>query len=973
MNFLISGNSRFRRLTVFLAAAVLALAWMRPAGALAPESKVVRVGWYESAFHRTDQFGRRSGYGYEYQQRISIYTGWKYEYVDGSWPELLEKLIAGEIDLLSDVSYTEDRAEKILYSAESMGSEGYYLFISPGNTAIRPDEYATLNGKRIAVNKNSIQERMLTDWAESHGVTPQIIETLEKTPVLLEKLTSGEYDALVTLDTYGNSADLVPVCKVGFAESFFGLNRNRPDLKQDLDVAMNRLLEENRDFNQQLAERFNPAATVNSFLSVGEKEWLSVHSPIRVGYRDNYLPYCGQDPQTGQLSGALLDFLSFAEGSQRNAQISFQAIPFPTPEDALRALVNHEIDCAFPLSLSTWDAEQYHVVCTDPLISTEMYATVRTSDPHGLQPDSDVRVALLAGNPNYETFVRDYFPNWRIAWYESREAAFQAVASGESDAFLISNFRLPRLHDLFQSYNLTALTTSRNADVSFAVNREDDCLFSILNKATRKMTTSSFSSALNQYSVPHRGPSLRDFLRKNWGYFAAAGAVIVIAILLLVMRTVKSRASARERQRIIAITERDALTGLYNWNYFLLYAQRMHQARPDRPMDAVVLNIDRFHSVNALLGREYGDQVLQALGKEIQTYVGDKGGIAGRAHADRFNLYCPSAKDWQPLLDQLQGVMERQFEKAGIHLRMGVKPWQEGMEPVLQFDKARIACGRLRGGFTSRVMVFDADMERQEERDQLLLNGLERALKERELVVYYQPKYLIRSDPPTLSSAEALVRWNHPELGMIPPDEFIGLFERSGQISLLDQYVWREAARQIAAWREEYQFTLPVSVNLSRVDVFDPTLMVTLDGIVRQYGLKNSDLKLEVTESAYTENADQLIRVIGELRRKGYEIEMDDFGSGYSSLNMLSSLPVDVLKMDIAFIRNIERNEKDFRLVKLILDIAGYLKVPVIAEGVETESQLELLRNAGCDLVQGYLFSCPLPPDEFARKILLRR
>ena len=177
----------------------------------------------------------------------------------------------------------------------------------------------------------------------------------------------------------------------------------------------------------------------------------------------------------------------------------------------------------------------------------------------------------------------------------------------------------------------------------------------------------------------------------------------------------------------------------------------------------------------------------------------------------------------------------------------------------------------------------------------------------------------------------------------------------------------------MAAWRDKYGAVLPVSVNLSRVDVFDPNLTDTLDQLVDLHGIKRSELKLEVTESAYTDNADELIRVIKGLRSKGYEIEMDDFGTGYSSLNMLSSMPVDILKMDIAFIRNIEINEKDLRLVEVIVDIARYLKVPVVAEGVESEGQLNLLRKAGCDLVQGYYFSHPLPADEFEKKILSKQ
>jgi EAL domain-containing protein (putative c-di-GMP-specific phosphodiesterase class I) len=302
---------------------------------------------------------------------------------------------------------------------------------------------------------------------------------------------------------------------------------------------------------------------------------------------------------------------------------------------------------------------------------------------------------------------------------------------------------------------------------------------------------------------------------------------------------------------------------------------------------------------------------------------------------------------------------------------MGVKPWEAGQEPVQQFDCARTACGMIKGDYTSNVIVYDREMGRRETRNQQLLNDLRRGLEEGQFQVWYQPKYNIQCDPPKLSSAEALVRWNHPELGMISPGEFIPLLEASGQISLLDHYVWEETARQVARWRDELGVVIPVSMNLSRVDIFDPGLEDRLHRLIEDNHLSPEWLKLEVTESAYTENANQLIRLIERLRKKGYEFEMDDFGSGYSSLNMLSSMPIDVLKMDMVFIKNIERNEKDFRLVELILDIARYLKVPVIAEGVETENQMRLLKEAGCDIVQGYFFSRPLPADEFKKNILL--
>lgn len=933
------------------------------------DNKVVRVGWYESAFHSTDQFGRRSGYGYEYQQRIATYTGWTYEYVEGSWSELYEKLAAGEIDLLSDVSYTDERAKQILYSAEAMGSEGYHVFISPDNDEIKPDDFSTFNGKRLGVNKNSIQEQLFLSWAQKHDVHPEVVELTQKTPELLEMLANGEIDMLVTLDTYGTSADVVPVCKIGYAESFFGINKNRADLKRELDLAMSRNLEDNRDYNLQLAERFNRASSVNRFLTDEEQEWLAEHKTIRVGYRDNFLPYCDQDDETGDLSGALADFLDLAKDAEKNGELHFQTTAFQTTQEALEALANDEVDCVFPIGLSAYDGEQIGIIVTDPFVRTDMYAAVREADHQGISPDRTMTVAVLSGHPSHESFIKDYFPNWHVAYYDSNEQSFAAVGNGKADCTLVSSYRINRIDNLCNKNGMVTLATGNAMSLSFATRRADDCVYSILNKVTRCVPDTAINSALTNYGLRDTHVSFGEFLMDNLAAFIAVAAVIAVVILTLLLRNMKSEAKLAEGNQIISEAERDQLTDLYNWNFFLVYANRIHREQPERPMDAVVMNIDRFHSVNALHGREFGDQVLRQMGAEILGFLDTTDGIASRFESDRFDIFCDHRDDWQAQFVRLQGRMNDKFHNAAIHLRMGVQPWREGMEPVLQFDRARTACNSSRGNYAAGAVIYDAAMERREERDQRLLNDLGSALEHGEFEVFYQPKYDIRSERPKLFSAEALVRWRHPALGLIPPVDFIPLFEHSGQISALDKYVWEEAARQVAAWRDRYGTVLPVSVNLSRVDVFDPGLFDTLDGIVSAHDLTSADLKLEVTESAYTEDADQLITIIEQLRDKGYQIEMDDFGSGYSSLNMLSSTPVDIIKMDMAFIRNIEHSEKDLRLVQLIVDIARCLDVPVIAEGVETLHQLQLLKEAGCTLVQGYYFSCPLPVAEFEQRI----
>jgi len=424
-----------------------------------------------------------------------------------------------------------------------------------------------------------------------------------------------------------------------------------------------------------------------------------------------------------------------------------------------------------------------------------------------------------------------------------------------------------------------------------------------------------------------------------------------------------------EGRQLISAAEHDRITMLYNRNFFLEYANRLFSYHPEMHLDALVMNIEQFHSINAVNGREFGDDVLRIIGNEIRSFLAETEGIASRIEADRFDIYCTHQDDYHKLLDRFQEKVDSISPNVSIRLRMGVAPWHEGVEPILLFDRAQVACNMVRGDYNNPLMVYDEDMRMREILNQRLLNDLQGAQQERQLKVYYQPKYDIQCDPPRLSSAEALIRWQHPDFGMISPADFVPLFEGNGLISVVDDYVWREAARQVVAWREEFGFTLPVSVNLSRADVLDLTLVDRLKSLIEENGLQYNDIKLEVTESAYTDNAKELLDVIRRLRDLGFEIEMDDFGTGYSSLNMLSGMPIDVLKMDMKFVSSIEESETDYRLVRLILDIADYLDLRVVAEGVETEGQLGLLKEAGCDLVQGYYFSRPLPPEEFEQLI----
>ena len=422
-----------------------------------------------------------------------------------------------------------------------------------------------------------------------------------------------------------------------------------------------------------------------------------------------------------------------------------------------------------------------------------------------------------------------------------------------------------------------------------------------------------------------------------------------------------------EGRQIIQSTERDPLTGLYNREFFFSYAEQYDQHHRDTPMDAIVLDINRFGIINERYGRAYADEVLRRVGEKAREMVHDAGGIVCRREADIFLVYCPHRGDYKAILDNASmGLSGEQKANNRVRLRMGVySNVDKSLELERRFDRAKIASDSVRNSFTRNIGIYDDTLRKAELYSEQLIEDFPRAIDEKQFKVFFQPKFNITGEKPFLAGAEGLVRWQHPELGLISPGVFIPLFEENGLIQKLDHYIWREAARQIRAWKDTVGFTVPVSVNVSRVDMYDTNIVYTLLDILEESRLEASNLHLEVTESAYAEDADQIIETVKRLRSMGFLVEMDDFGTGYSSLNMLSTLPIDILKLDMKFINTAFGQEKDTHMLEIILEIARHLSAPVVAEGVETEEQLNALRKIGCDMVQGYFFSPPVPAEKF--------
>ena len=431
-----------------------------------------------------------------------------------------------------------------------------------------------------------------------------------------------------------------------------------------------------------------------------------------------------------------------------------------------------------------------------------------------------------------------------------------------------------------------------------------------------------------------------------------------------------------EKRNIIQSTERDSLTNLFNHEYFLRYVRMYDQHYPDMPMDAIVLDVNHFHMLNERYGKQYGDGVLARIGKQVRQISREVGGVGCRRGADTFFIYCPHREDYAAILDKAsENLVDENTSENRVRLRMGVySQVNKSLEIERRFDYAKSAANTVKNGYQKAIGIYDSKMHEAALYRERLLEDFRPSLENGCFMVFFQPKFDIRPETPVLCSAEALVRWNHPELGMISPGVFIPLLEENGLILELDQYVWRETAARIRDWKDRFGYSVPVSVNVSRIDMLTPNLKSIFREILEVYHLESKDLVLEITESAYTGDSDQVISTAKELRGMGmgFRIEMDDFGTGYSSLGMLSYLPIDALKLDMSFVRSAFGENRDVRMIELIIDIADYLHVPVVAEGVETKEQYLVLKTMGCDMVQGYYFSKPVPPEAFDQFLIER-
>lgn len=412
----------------------------------------------------------------------------------------------------------------------------------------------------------------------------------------------------------------------------------------------------------------------------------------------------------------------------------------------------------------------------------------------------------------------------------------------------------------------------------------------------------------------------------------------------------------------------DHLTGLYNEEWFYEKVKETLQNEPEENFYIVCSDIQNFKFINDLFGKQAGDELLIKMAGRLRERI-KIGGVYGHLEHDRFALLIKK-KNFDPTIfeDIPKEVHTNKDISYPVNIFLGVYEITDRSMSVYEMcERAIMAVHTLKGNFNLEIAYYDDELRASVLKEQELTGDLNRALAEKEIQIYLQPQ--ITGDG-RMVGAEALVRWLHPTRGMVMPGEFIEIFEQNGNIVKLDQYIWREACEHLKRWKENGWGDKYISVNISPTDFHFIDIFETFIELIKEYEISPKNLRLEITETAMITNLEKQLELIEKLRNAGFTVEMDDFGSGYSSLNMLKDIRVDILKFDLHFLRNSNDIERSRKIIKSLMELSRELEMPAISEGVETEEQVEFLKGIGCDLFQGYYFAKPMDVKTFEEKYM---
>ncbi|MBR2208505.1 MAG: EAL domain-containing protein [Synergistaceae bacterium] len=694
----------------------------------------------------------------------------------------------------------------------------------------------------------------------------------------------------------------------------------------------------------------------------------SASEVLTVGVPANRCPIFYKDSDTDEIAGIGVDLILSA-AKEAGYSVKFKAIEEKTLKDALD---NAAYDVIMPFGSPITSSSGRRSIVSENLIQTPF--TLVTEGRREMPPLQEIRVGMLRSLGGAAETVRQLFPGIKLNLFETMADSVKALRAGEVDALLhnsyVWSYVLQKL-----SYSDLAVQPSAMFSMDFRAGTLDTpkgrAIIERLNGGISKLTDTHRQAIILDYTT-------RRLYRYDFSdYLYQYGLILLLSLSLFVslifiavmkMRTIRQEQEEKMRQLI----DYDLLTGTLSMNGFRKRVEKLLKAHPNTPYFLSYNNIRDFKYINESLGRTSGNEILKFWANKISETLTDEEAV-GRIEADHFAVLRRIDGDEKLLnndkriLEPLQNFFIDQGKENRIHVSSGIyvltpENYQK-IDVDFMLDLARVAEKNARSDHKINYAIYNPEQWEKEKRIANVVNYLPKALKSGDIQVWYQPQVDYKTGK--ITGAEALCRWDHTKLGWLQPAIFISTLEETGLIFDLDSYVWNSVCRDLQRWNE-LGLHQSISVNVSRCDIReDRDIPAYFNKLVKTYGLSPDQLRIEITETAYAENPDILISTTEKLRKLGFQVEMDDFGSGYSSLHMLKEVPVDRIKLDLHFLTNSGSSEKGRIIVSYMIQMVRSLGMKLISEGVETDEQVRFLQSQGSSEMQGFYFYKPMPAKDF--------
>ena len=925
------------------------------------EEKVIKIGYIDQWDFIKDSHGTYTGYGVEYLDKVSEITGWKYEFILDNWENCLNNLESGEIDFVCTAQATEDRMQKFLYSNLAFGYENTILY-TDDESNIYYEDYEAMKNLKVGLMTGSYHSEAFMNVIDEYDLSLEPVYYATE-PDIMEALEKDEVQ-LAAVGSLFSSRKAKVVGIYGACPFYCITGKQNEELMDQLNRALERIKIENPGLESELVEKYYNEGKISSkpLFTKEENEFIKNSDVITVKLMLGSKPLSYE--KNGKPAGIFVDYLELlSEKSGLEFDIQLQSTP-TTMEEETEKLVKEDY-----LMLRAKRA-LYNTTVSDDLINTTtlvntQLAYVMKRDRIGESVGENATFAITNEMGYLAGLLKEQSDGYKVMYYNSTQECMEAVLEGEADIAIQDSYMVtywmqkPEYMDKLAEcpgddfYNGMCLITSP----------DNEMLIEILNKSIHHITAEEHDKVVTmQLLMNPYEQGIGDLVYKFW---LPILVIIIILLAALAIYTVLMRGitqlqlQKQETEILQKKVQIDPVSKAYNRAYFYETAKGMIQDATE-DMCIVMMDIMNFKVVNDLYGMANGDRVLSQIARELEKLGQDKEFIVSRFSGDHFYM-CMKRADFEKI------TFPKKFKafvgNMDLNVTYGVFFVEDHKDvPInIMCDRASLAAHNKDGKILDYIKYY-SDAERTKIlKEQEIENEMEQAMDEKQFCVYVQPKYDLSREQ--IVGGEALVRWKHPTKGMIPPFEFIGVFEKNGFIIRLDYFVWEETCKILSRLKKEGYGGYPISINVSRAHFYGNGLMEKLQGLIEKYEIEPRELELEITETICAEDPEIIYKKVRQLQEAGFKVAMDDFGSGYSSLNMLKEMPLDIIKMDLKFLDGGDNEEKSHYILQTLISLAQNMKLLVVVEGVETKVQVEFLRDIGSYYAQGYYFSKPVESD----------